>query len=349
MKKRIQQWLLDVPGFEAFCRILTRRHVRAVMYHRFCDDATGNPRFVDRETLRQQARYLARHHTPWTPDRHLAALQRTDWPGGRCPVVITADDGYADFARIAHPVFQDAGLPTMLFVATDFVDGKIWFWWDQIEHLFASARGQRILVDLGGSQVELDLTHEAARQRAWHRTADHCRFLPDGEKNALIARLADRLECTIPTAPPADYAAVTWDQVTVMARSGALFGAHTRRHPILSRVPLDEAEREIFGSQDRLAEMLGRPVSWFCYPQGGPADWTPAVRELVSRRFDGCYLAYQSLDDPGDAFTMPRYCVSRDMTEFRWSLCGASYLVLRLRRLLGMSTGVGPSYWSGQP
>jgi hypothetical protein len=97
----------------------------------------------------------------------------------------------------------------------------------------------------------------------------------------------------------------------------------------------------------RLAEETGAPVRWFAYPQGGPADWTPAVRARVAEHCSGCYLAYQELGEPDDPYTLPRYCVTGDMTDFRWFLCGGEYLGLRLRALLGLHTGVAANYWSG--
>lgn len=43
-------------------------------------------------------------------------------PGGPDPVVVTFDDGTADFAEVALPVLQAHRLPACLYVATDFVE-----------------------------------------------------------------------------------------------------------------------------------------------------------------------------------------------------------------------------------
>ena len=111
MKNLIRRGLLACPGFEALCRTLTRRHVRAVMFHRFCREGASDSRCLDRATLERQVRHLARHHAAWTPDQQLEALQGRSWPGGRCPVVVTVDDGYRDFAEIAFPIFREHGIP----------------------------------------------------------------------------------------------------------------------------------------------------------------------------------------------------------------------------------------------
>ncbi len=54
------------------------------------------------------------------------ALDRLDGPApvGPAPVVITFDDGTADFADIAFPVLERCGLPSTLYLATAFVDER---------------------------------------------------------------------------------------------------------------------------------------------------------------------------------------------------------------------------------
>jgi peptidoglycan/xylan/chitin deacetylase (PgdA/CDA1 family) len=57
---------------------------------------------------------------------------------------------------------------------------------------------------------------------------------------------------------------------------GIDIGAHTRRHPILVRLSDDEAWTEIEGSRRDLAELLGKPVALFAYPNGkAGSDYAP--------------------------------------------------------------------------
>lgn len=43
-----------------------------------------------------------------------------------------ADDGYRDFYEVADPVLRRLGLAAMVFLTTDFVDGKDWLWFDKL-------------------------------------------------------------------------------------------------------------------------------------------------------------------------------------------------------------------------
>ena len=70
----------------------------------------------------------------------LIALQRDGHPLNRPTFSFTVDDGYADFAAVAAPVFAEFDCPVTVFLITDFVSGRIWNWWDQVEFVFTHAR-----------------------------------------------------------------------------------------------------------------------------------------------------------------------------------------------------------------
>jgi len=347
MKKTLKTLLLACPGFEALCRLLTRSHVRALMYHRFSDEATGDPRFVDRATLDRQTMLIRRHHAMWSPDDHLSATGDGPRPAGACPVVVTIDDGYHDAFDVAFPVFSRSGIPAMLFVTTGFIDGTHWMWWDRVAWVIDAAAPVRREFRIGHTVCDLDLESTAGREAAWHRVADVCRFLPDERKQEVIAELAADLGVDLRAEPPERYRATGWTQIREMTAGGLLMGAHTVSHPILSRLDADRAAAEITGSGRRLEEELGAWPRWFAYPQGGPADYTDETREIVAGHFAGCYIAWQDLDSEDNPWNLPRYCVTPDLTDFRWVLCGAEYLGLRLRTAFGLGTGPGASYWTG--
>jgi len=345
MKQDLKKRVLDFPGFESLCRTLTRNHVRSLMYHRFSPEYLHDARFVDPQTLETQIKYICYHYTVIDPDQHLEALNGR--VPGRCPVAVTVDDGYADFHDVAYPIFREFGVPAMLFVATGFISREIWFWWDKLAYLMKKASPGEYLVDTGAKTVSLDLTSVAGRNTSWHRVADQCRFMRDERKESLLFGLADQLGIRLPAVPPFEYAPTTWDLIRDMDRNGIKFGAHTVHHPILTRVQSHVAAEEITESKKQLEQELGHHINWFAYPQGGPADFNDEVKEMVEKEFAGCYVAYQDMENRGDKFIMPRYCVTDDMTSFRWVLCGAEFLGLKVRKLLGLQTGATETYWAG--
>jgi peptidoglycan/xylan/chitin deacetylase (PgdA/CDA1 family) len=78
---------------------------------------------------------------------------------------------------------------------------------------------------------------------------------------------------------------MTRDQILRAQKAGIEFGSHTRRHADLAAVNLGEAQDEIETSRANLAELLGAPPRFFCYPYGSQND---AVRGLVrAAGYDG--------------------------------------------------------------
>jgi peptidoglycan/xylan/chitin deacetylase (PgdA/CDA1 family) len=348
VKRALKKVLLALPGFQGLCRRLTRQHVRALMYHRFSGAGADNAGYPDRATLAWQMARIVEHHAVWSVARHHGAVIGP-WPeDANCPVVVTIDDGYRDVYEVAFPVFRDHHIPAIIYVTTGFVDGAIWFWWDQLAHLLETAPAGLTVFEHAGEVFHLDLTSAASRRTTWHRIADRCRFVSEDHKYSLIEMIALHLGVPLPARPPDAYAALAWQEIREMQQAGIEFGGHTVSHPILTRVSLVEAREEIAASKRRLQEILGEPVMWFCYPQGGPLDYSADIAaEVAMAGYAGSYLAYQEIEQVPTALTMPRYCVPTDRVRFLWVLCGAEYLGLRARRVLRRSTRPGKYYWEG--
>ena len=348
MTRLLKKLLLALPGFQWLCRRLTRHHVRVFMYHRFVDSPRRGVDGHGIETLDWQMAAVKAHHEPWTVQRHFEALSGTRPGNGGCPVVVTVDDGYRDFASTALPVFEKYGIPVTLYVTTGFVSGDLWLWWDQLRYMFETAPETSLDVEYAGEHFHVDLNSPTSRRATWHRIAGRCCFLQDDDRLAVIATIARRLDFEIPEQPPEQFAPLSWDELRRLRDRGVAFGAHTVSHSVLTRLPLVKARWEIQESRRMLEEKLGEPASWFCFPLGGPADWSSElVDEVAAAGFATSYLAFPSLSGDTNLFTLPRWGAPCDPTEFHWILCGAAYLDLYLHRLLGRKIGPGPSYWEG--
>ncbi len=214
------------------------------MYHRF-----GAP-----NGLEAQCEHLRKHYRPVSMTEAAEALRG----GKRAPegsVAITVDDGYRDFLAQAWPVFKSYGIPALVYVATDLPDQNTWLWTDQLTH-FLIEQGDR------GAAVTI-------KQRL--------KKIPDEKRRAYL----DSLPGLRRTPPPA-YEPLSWEEIRRLAKEGVEFGAHTRSHPILSRLPnRDRMREEIAGSQQRLEKELGGRVRHFCYPNGTPEDYNEEAIEVV--------------------------------------------------------------------
>ena len=68
-------------------------------------------------------------------------------------------------------------------------------------------------------------------------------------------------------------------QVREWLGAGQVTGSHTRTHPWLTRISVDQAQEEIRASKTSLEDLFGVPIEHFCYPYG---DWNERVRDLVA-------------------------------------------------------------------
>jgi peptidoglycan/xylan/chitin deacetylase (PgdA/CDA1 family) len=77
---------------------------------------------------------------------------------------------------------------------------------------------------------------------------------------------------------------LSWDEVKGMVAAGMEIGAHTRNHPMLSRVDDPATLRdEIAGSREDLAERLGAAPQAFAYPFGSADSMSPEADEQIRR------------------------------------------------------------------
>ena len=96
------------------------------MYHSIssCASSKFRPCIVSPETFNEHLSYLDEcHYTPVTVTQFVQAMARGGDGLPPHPVILTFDDGYADFYTKALPALQCHGFTATLYVATAFVDG----------------------------------------------------------------------------------------------------------------------------------------------------------------------------------------------------------------------------------
>src|SRR5262249_34045711 len=204
-------------------------------------------------------------------------------PQPRGAVAFTIDDGYLEQATVAAPIFSEFDCPVTTFVTTGFLDGKLWFWWDQIQYIVRPASRRSAQGQLGDKLIDYRWENEQERSRAQADFTARCKLVPQKETAAAIAQLARAADVDVPTIPPAAYAPMSWDQVRKCEENGMSFGPHTVTHPVLSRSAADVAAREITDSWTRLRTEARTPVPVFCYPYGWREDFGDREVALLRR------------------------------------------------------------------
>jgi peptidoglycan/xylan/chitin deacetylase (PgdA/CDA1 family) len=334
-KELIRSILISEPG-RAASRAMLPGTVTIFMLHRFHDGPPNAEAGHSGDELRALLRTLRQAKMPVIA---LDTLARNGAPatGG---VVFTVDDGFADFASIAWPIFREFDCPVTVFLTTGFLDRQLWPWWERVLWAFERTKRIRAEVSHAGRRFVWDLTNLAEKRRGAAQLTEALKRLPNAEREGVIDALPQALDVEIPVIAPAEHAAMTWDDVRRSGREGATFGPHTVSHPILSRVDDARAESEIADSWKRVVAETAAAVPVFCYPNGDPDSFGQREEAIVARH--GFRLALSTIaesatraDFVADAsrrFRIPRHGCPTDPRTFLWLASGWGRLGSRFAR-----------------
>ena len=316
--KKTAEALFHYAGGTSFLRRRFDSGVRILMYHRF------------RQTFRfetQCAHLKKRYHPVTLTD--VAGWLRDGKPIPPRAVAVTVDDGYRDFLETAFPVLEKYQIPATVFLTTDLLDRNTWLWVDQVVHCFLASQARAVTLRITGcDQERWKLESGDQRMQAATIIKEALKKIPNEERLEVLEKLPRLLGAEIPAQPPASHAPLQWDDVRELARRGVEFGAHTRTHPILSRLSgSGQLEAEIVGSKKRIEQETGMCVEHFCYPNGTPADITPEAVEVVKASgFRTSVTGTGGVNFAGaDPYALRRIAVEPDREDFTFFRHVAGY------------------------
>lgn len=316
-------------GGYAMARAITAGHPRILMYHRF--SKVPAPGHVGAGEFEQQVRYISRHYNPVTVSRIALAL----YEGESLPrnsIAITVDDGYEDFFSIAWPILKKYKVPATFYVTTGFVNGDLWLWPDQLRYLLEQSPEIENRFNFGLFNVQTPVKAAEFEQVFW-RINQIMLKADNAEKLQCLDAMASAWQVELPDEPPKGYKAVTWGQLQQMQAEGLEVGGHTKTHPSLARVSLDEAGSEISGCFQALEQNLGKAIRSFCYPNGTPEDFVGAQVELVQRAGFSCAtVAFADSREHRQRYAMRRHSSSADQFQFLKAVSGIELLGLKWRK-----------------
>lgn len=321
--KRAAEALFHRAGGTWWIRNHFRHSVRILMYHRF----PAQSRFE------QQCAHLSRYYRPISLGEAANRIreEKAILDGA---VVVTIDDGYRDFLERAFPALQRHRIPATVFLTTDLPDRQSWLWVDQVSYCVRHAQVKEIALDIAMPE-RFYLDTEEQRGRAAFSIKEALKKIPNERRLEWMRILPRLLNVDLPQHPPESHTPLAWDDVRFLAKEGIEFGAHTRTHPILSRVSgAGELQGEIHGSKARIESETGKEVLHFCYPNGNRTDFTqPVVEAVKSAGFKSAVTALQGVNRRGaNAFELLRISVSPDQDELSFGRVVAGYRILRMQQ-----------------
>jgi peptidoglycan/xylan/chitin deacetylase (PgdA/CDA1 family) len=217
-------------------------------------------------------------------------------------VCVTFDDGYADNEEIALPVLSRWKVPATVFVATDFLNGGR-MWNDTVIEALRIAEGH--VFDLTAmSLASYSINSLEERRLAASTIIREIKHWPPEKRAATVEAIV-----SIVGQLPSNLM-MTDDQVRSLGDGGMDIGAHTKSHPILSTLELDQIKEELTGSRTYLESILGSPVRHFAYPNGRPGiDYRIEHRDLVEiEGFDAAVSTQWGVASTmSDRWQLPRF------------------------------------------
>lgn len=319
MRRVVRGAFASRAGWSTWCSLRRSRGVIVLMYHRIGTTADGIAG-LDAAHFRSHMEWLREHCSPIAPEefRSFAAAPRRRRPA----VLVTFDDGYRDYAELAHPVLARLGIPALVFLATAYVDDP-WrmFWWDALRRGVELVSAADVALPWQpGTPVPLRNLDE--RDRFLRLVKRHLKQVPDDTKEALVQELLGRMGVS-PAALRSERRMMTWDEVRAV--SGLTrWGGHTVSHPILSQVDEVRVDAEILGCRQRILEETRNAPRYFAYPNGRAMDFDDRTRAALRRHgFDLAFSTIEGVNGPDtDWLAVRRYPGLGTCADLAWQMSG---------------------------
>lgn len=273
--KRSASILADSKTFEKFVTLLEHRDghrtdlLRVLTYHRV-DDPENRPHLdpgllsATPGDFEQQMAYLAVNYDVVSMPELLEIIdKRTPLPPRA--VMVTFDDAYCDFEEHVWPIARKFRVPVSLFVATAYPGHpERLFWWDRLYHAVRNASGENVLETPVGVYP---LSTFDDRVGAFKAIKGHVKSRPHAEAMSIVDHVCNQLDVV-----GVENCVLDWESLRKLARDGVTLGAHTRTHPLMNQISLEEAHEELIGSIRDLNQRIGEVQPIFAYPGGGIND-----------------------------------------------------------------------------
>ncbi|MEM1189021.1 MAG: polysaccharide deacetylase family protein [Pseudomonadota bacterium] len=224
------------------------------------------------EEFREQLLLLQQHFVPVSLAQVMAALRGVDALPRRA-VLLTFDDAYEDFGRVALPMLRAFDTPAVLFVPTAFPDNdRGGFWWDRLYALLQRASAG---VTTFPSVGEFDLGHEEGRRSAHKALRNYLKSIPHVDAMQWFERYLEPLADL-----PSLHRVLGWSALRKLSEHGVDLCPHGHRHALSTRLPANALLEDL---QTAKAVMAREVPEACCEVMAYPAnDWDEATLPIVA-------------------------------------------------------------------
>lgn len=296
-----------------------------LLYHRIVDDQTV---YLDKgpvvhhhtRDFEQEIAWLKKRFQFLSMDEVVDTI-RDGKSFAKPSVAITFDDGYLDNYILAYPVLKSHGVPAMIYLATGLIGTNARTWPDQIEAALLASKKQTLSLPGLLPNCGTPIRSIEEKQSCCIQLSMALKGMPDAERKFRLVNIFRELDVTLESLENFNQRTMlNWDEVKEMSANKISFGSHSHTHPILSRVPLHEAQDDIRYSKQVLEAQLCGKVRHFAYPNGRKEDFSEDLRTYCREiGFDTvATVVFGTVDAGADPFSLNRIGVVNPV----WNMAG---------------------------
>ncbi len=283
LKKKTKKTILQLGHnsgiISALANFSSENFLTVLNYHRV--DYPENRSWLDPslisatpEDFEAQMQLLAKRYSPVSIKAVLDALsERKKLP--KKAVLVTVDDGYRDFDDYIFPIASRYGIKPLLFVPTAYPNGGE-FWWDKLYWAVKNWEGDKLETPYGVFSIATTTEREVALKllRIAIKKGDF------KESMSLVDSLYNESK---PQVKKDTTDILSWDELRVLSNNGADIAAHTHNHPLLTKIPFEEACAEIHQSLEVIRKELAQDLPVFAFPDGQPEFFSTKLIEFLKK------------------------------------------------------------------
>jgi len=250
-----------------------------INYHRFVENSEGiieiHPsvsHLID--DFEQEIKFLKSHFNIVSLDEIVNTLQSKK-KFTKPTVAITIDDGFKDNFELLFPVLKEENIPATIFLSTSVIGTTRMNWYDQLASMILHASHKELKVDGLFDGKIFSLSSNENKRFAYVQIVEALKNVDIQKRDQYLKNIENCLGLPKEDKP----LMLNWDEIRTMNKAQVSFGGHTHTHPILTRMPLEEAKKDILDSKLNIERELGVKVKHFAYPNGRATDFNEDLRE----------------------------------------------------------------------
>jgi peptidoglycan/xylan/chitin deacetylase (PgdA/CDA1 family) len=235
------------------------------------------------ELLKKCLEYAGRNNFEFATIDEVVTMAMANEKPKRPTICFTMDDGYLDQLEVLTPVLLEYDAKPTIFVLSDFSDNRDWPWDAKIIYLSQNTTVPKIDLSFNDMRLDLDFSDQAVRIKSRRILTALAKHLPDQQQDELIKLLQEKLQLTLPSLAPAEFAPADWQSLRHYHAQGLNVGAHGRTHKVFSSLTDDKVIEELTLAKTRLLAEIPDASNVFCYSSGTDADYSAKHCPMVAQ------------------------------------------------------------------